>query len=358
MDEVSSRLERALHGIIADRVAAFETLGSDAAHYAAIAAEFVLAGGKRLRPQFAFWGWRAAVPPGAAGEEAMLDAACSLELLHASALAHDDLIDASDSRRGRPATHVLFAAMAAQRGWPGDAARFGAAGAILVGDLLLSWADSTFAAAQPSFTPDSATASRAMFDALHREVMVGQYLDVLEQARGEFSLEAAQRVVLLKTAKYTAERPLLIGAASAGAPSATLDALSRYGVAVGEAFQLRDDLLGVFGDPAMTGKPAGDDLREGKRTVLVALAMRAADEPGRALLRAGLGVRELDESAIEALRAVLVDSGAAEAVETMIGDRLAEGLRAVAEGADAGLLRPDAAAALTALARASADRVS
>lgn len=356
MDDVTPRLERALHGIIADRVDAFGALGPEAPQFARIAADFVLEGGKRLRPQFAYWGWRSVAPPGAAGEDAMLDAACALELLHASALAHDDLIDASDSRRGRPATHILFAEMAAERGWPGDATRFGAAGAILVGDVLLSWADSTFAAAQPSFTPEAAAAAREMFDAVHREVMVGQYLDVLEQARGEFSVEAAQRVVRLKTAKYTVERPLLIGAASAGAPAATLSALSRYGIAVGEAFQLRDDLLGVFGDPAMTGKPAGDDLREGKRTVLVALAMRDADATGRSLLRSGLGDAAMDEDAIDALRAVLIGSGAAAAVEDMIGERLAEGLRAIADGADGGLLRPDAARALVALARAAAER--
>jgi geranylgeranyl diphosphate synthase type I len=352
----SVRLEGALRRIVDARRAGLSELGADLEPLISAGADFVLDGGKRLRPHFAYWGWRCVAPSGAPGEDAMLDAAASLELLHACALVHDDLMDASDSRRGHPSIHVRFAQLLRQSGWPGDAASFGAATAILLGDLLLSWADSTFAQALTRFPEEVRESTQAMFDAVHDEMLAGQYLDVLEQARGGFSPEAARRVVRYKTSKYTVERPLHIGACAAGAAPETVAALSGFGLAIGEAFQLRDDLLGVFGDPATTGKPAGDDLREGKRTVLVALGMQHADPAQAKALRAGVGNPDLDSDGVEALREVLVRTGAVDALEVIIDAQLVEGLRSLEHAASAGLVRRDAADALAALARAAVDR--
>src|SRR4051794_6800541 len=265
-------------------------LGSDLVPVAEIARRFVLDGGKRLRPTFAYWGWRA-VRDESADDDALITAAASLELLHACALVHDDVMDASDTRRGQPAAHAAFAQLHRDAGWSGDPDVFGTAAAILLGDLLLSWADAMFAAAVPG-----AGAARAVYDDMRQLVMAGQYLDVLVQARGAFSADEALRVIEFKTSKYTVEGPLHLGAAIAGASDGVFAALSAYGLPLGEAFQLRDDVLGVFGDPSVTGKPAGDDLREGKRTYLVAAAFDVADPAQAAALRAGLGDPGLDEA--------------------------------------------------------------
>ena len=219
------------------------------------------------------WGWRT-VNDAAEDDAALVIAAASLELLHACALIHDDVMDASATRRGRPSAHHAFAELHRTSGWTGDPDVFGTAAAILLGDLLLSWADALFASAG---LPESVRPEvRHVWDDMRELVMAGQYLDVLVQARGEFSAEDALRVAKFKTSKYTVEGPLHLGAAAAGAGRDVFAALTAYGVPLGEAFQLRDDVLGVFGDPEVTGKPAGDDLREGKRTLLIALTMQRA----------------------------------------------------------------------------------
>jgi geranylgeranyl diphosphate synthase, type I len=191
-----------------------------------------------------------------------------------------------------------------------------------------------------------------VYDEMRQLVMAGQYLDVLVQARGAFSADEALRVIEFKTSKYTVEGPLHLGAAAAGAPPEVFAALTGYGLALGEAFQLRDDVLGVFGDPSVTGKPAGDDLREGKHTLLTALAMAAADAEQSDLLRGGLGNRDLDDDRIERLRGVIVATGALEKVERRITARTAEARTALAAPA----IAEDARAALDALARAATDR--
>src|SRR5688572_2910645 len=247
-------------------------LGPDAARLLAEARASV-GGGKRFRAAFCYWGFRA-VQPDVAGENAVLRACAALELLHASALVHDDLMDASDTRRGRPATHRGFEAEHRADGWRGDAEQYGAAAAILLGDLLLSWADELLR--RCGLDRDRVGPALDVFDLCRSEVIAGQFLDVSVQARGRASVDDAMTVLRYKSAKYSIERPLHVGAALAGAPQAAITALSGFGLPLGEAFQLRDDLLGVFGDPATTGKPAGDDLVEGKRTVLVALALEAA----------------------------------------------------------------------------------
>lgn len=308
------------------------------------ARDFVLGGGKRLRPRFAYWGWRAA--GGNTDEPSLITAASSLELLHACALVHDDVMDASDTRRGKPAAHTAFAAMHREHRWSGEPNSFGAAAAILLGDLLLSWSDALFASA------NAGAAARAVYDLMREHVMAGQYLDVLVQARGEYSAEQALRVIEFKTSKYTVEGPLHLGAAIAGGSAATLDALSSYGRALGEAFQLRDDVLGVFGDPSVTGKPAGDDLREGKQTLLTALAMQTATPEQSGILRAGLGNPDLDGQRIEALREVMVATDALAAVETRISERTEQARAALESPA----IDDSARDGLDALAAAATDR--
>lgn len=311
------------------------------------AIQFILGGGKRLRPTFAYWGYRGA---GGADSEELVATVAALELVQASALVHDDVMDASDTRRGEPAVHRRFAALHRQHKWYGDPDGFGTAAAILLGDLCLVWSDELLHSG--GFPAEMVVRARPVFDAMRTEVITGQYLDVLTQATGETTVTRALAVARLKSAKYTIERPLLLGAALADAPAAVTTAYSRYGLALGEAFQLRDDVLGVFGDPALTGKPAGDDLREGKRTYLVATARQAADPAGRALLDQRLGDPELDQAGVDQMREVLVSTGALARTEQRI-TALAEA--ALAALADAPLAAP-AVDALRALATAATAR--
>jgi geranylgeranyl diphosphate synthase type I len=281
----------------------------------------LLQGGKRLRAAFLYWGYRAGGGP---DDEAVIRAATAMELFQAAALLHDDVMDDSDTRRGMPAAHRRLADEHAAAGWAGSGDRFGVAGAILGGDLCLIWSDQLFAT---SGLPAAAlTRARPIFDRMRTQLMGGQFLDVLESARGWDELTTDQRVarartvIRYKSAKYSIEHPLLIGAAAADVSAPDREALSAYGLDLGEAFQLRDDLLGVFGDPAHTGKPAGDDLREGKRTVLVALALDQASPTTVALFDKLLGTPDLDESGVDELRAAITASGAPERVEQMIHD--------------------------------------
>ena len=196
-------------------------------------------------------------------------------------------MDASDVRRGRPATHRAFGELHERSGWRGDPEQYGAAAAILLGDLLLSWADELLRTC--GLAGERVRAAQAFFDLTRSEVVTGQFLDVSAQARGASDVDLAMNVLRYKSAKYSIERPLHIGAALAGASSADDRELTRFGLPLGEAFQLRDDLLGVFGDPETTGKPAGDDLTEGKRTVLVALALDGLSPADARHLDASLG---------------------------------------------------------------------
>jgi geranylgeranyl diphosphate synthase, type I len=345
-DAVIARVDAELTTFLDGRAAAFARIGPDLAPVADAARGIVLDGGKRLRPIFAYWGWRAtrAEPD---DDRELIVAAASLELLHACALVHDDVMDASETRRGRLSAHAAFARRHRAQRWAGDAEAFGTAAAIVLGDLLLSWADAMFAVAVPA--PGEA---RTVYDDMRQLVMAGQYLDVLVQARADFSSDEALRVIEFKTSKYTVEGPLHLGAAVAGAGSDTFAALTGYGLRLGEAFQLRDDVLGVFGDPALTGKPAGDDLREGKHTLLTALAMEKADAGQAEVLRAGLGTRDLGDDGIEAVREVIVATGALDEVEARIVQRAAEARAALASPA----VSEPARAALAGLVAAATDR--
>ncbi len=292
----------------------------------ATAVQELISGGKRLRAGFCYWGWRGA---GGQDEEVAVQAAASLELFQAAALLHDDVIDDSDIRRGLPAAHRRFEALHRDEGWQGDPRRFGLAAAVLAGDLCLSWSAGLLSQAATGLPTGRREAGRAVYEQMTTQLMGGQYLDVLTQARplGDDALERARRVIRFKTVRYTVEHPLHLGARLAGADAGLLDAYSAYAGTVGEAFQLRDDVLGVFGDPAMTGKPSGDDLREGKRTVLLALAHRAATGKQRTTLDALVGDPGLDREGVDAVREVLVSTGALAEVEQMIA-RLAEQGRA------------------------------
>ena len=317
-------------------------VSADLAPVIAALREF-LDGGKRMRPAFCYWGWRAADEGdghgsgSGAAEAAAIRAAASLELLQASALIHDDYIDGSDTRRGAPAIHRRFERLHRDGGWEGEPERFGAAAAVLLGDITLTWCDELFT--RCGLDAARIQAARPVFDLMRSEVMAGQYLDVLAQARGlsvstpQESLARARTVLRFKSAKYTIERPLQLGAALAtGAADGRLaDALSRYGLPLGEAFQLRDDVLGVFGDPVATGKPAGDDLREGKQTVLVALAAQRATERQAKALRTGLGDARLDEAGVETLRSVIAETGALAEVEARISELTQTALAALDE---------------------------
>lgn len=335
----------------ADCAAVDPTVG-DAAR---VLSGFVRGGGKRVRPTFAWWGWRGAGGDPAGPEApAVLRAISALELVQACALIHDDLMDDSATRRGRPTVHVEFAARHAEAGWRGRPERFGAAAAILLGDLALVWADDMLRCA--GLSPAAAARAAVPWEAMRTEVLSGQYLDVLHQATGDSTVAGALRVDRFKTAAYTVERPLHLGAAIAGAGRDLLASYRSFGADIGVAFQLRDDLLGVFGDPSVTGKPAGDDLREGKRTLLLALGMQAADERGdtaaRARLEAAVGDADLDLDTLDGVRDLLVGLGAVTAVEQRIEELTGSALRAL----DAARIAEPAATRLAELAVAATRR--
>jgi geranylgeranyl diphosphate synthase type I len=285
-------------------------------------------GGKRLRATFCYWGWRGA---GGVVPDAAVDGAAALELFHLGALVHDDLMDHSDTRRGSSTAHEHFAGRHRDERLDGDAAEFGRGAALLMGDLCLAWSDELLAGA--ALDPSARRAVRTIYDLMRTQVMAGQYLDMLEQARPGTRRDASGVVLRFKSAKYTVEHPLMVGGALAGASGEVLDTYSRYGIPVGEAFQLRDDVLGVFGDPVRTGKPVGDDLREGKKTLLVLAALDRADETQDGLLRDGLGDGELTAQRVRELQQVLVDTGALDDVERQIVDLTDQGVAAIRDGA-------------------------
>lgn len=328
----------------------------------------LLAGGKRLRPAFCYWGWRAA---GGRDCAEIYVAAAALELLHASALVHDDVMDASDTRRGRPAVHRQFAARQAGPGHTRAADAFGAGAAILIGDALLSWTDEMFH--RSGMPPEALWRGQPVLDAMRTEVAAGQYLDLVNQVTRNESVHSAMRVVTYKTAKYTIERPLHLGAAMAGAPPAdrcggqpapvrsgqqssstsVASTLTEYGLPLGTAFQLRDDILGIFGDPAVTGKPVTGDISEGKRTVLVALAMERANGAQLRVMERHLGDPALTEDGAADVRKVITDTGALAECETLISASVKEATAAL----DGAPVAEEARTALTELAIVATARV-
>ncbi|QKJ19674.1 polyprenyl synthetase family protein [Microbacterium hominis] len=296
------------------------------------AAAAALRGGKRLRGRFCVAGWRAvASPETAAGPlpDPVASAAAALEVFHAAALVHDDLIDNSDTRRGRPSAHRALQAAHAAAGWSGGAEAFGRSAAILLGDLLVAWSDDLFEEGLRAASTPLAAAARAQFAAMRREVTLGQFLDIAEESAfatepDDRHAERALRVASMKSARYSVQQPLSIGGALAGADDMQAAALAAFGHPVGMAFQLRDDVLGVFGDEAVTGKPSGDDLREGKRTVLIAYAREALEADARAEVDRLLGDPGLGPDEVAALQRTIIDTGALARVEELIDRYAAE----------------------------------
>ncbi|MCC3301908.1 polyprenyl synthetase family protein [Arthrobacter sp. zg-Y895] len=312
-------------------------------------------GGKRLRALLAYWGWRGA--GGTPLHPEAVRAGVALELFQSAALIHDDIIDRSDTRRGGPSVHRTFSMAHADANWHLDGFHFGSSAGILAGDLCLSLSEEMFSAVGPRAA--HGTEARRIFNRMRTEVMAGQYLDILEEVVGpghdpEHAVVRALNILRYKAAKYTTEHPLTLGGALAGAGEEILAGYSRFSLPLGEAFQLRDDVLGVFGDPRTTGKPAGDDLREGKRTVLIAYALSSGSESARKEITARLGDPGLDDEGVALLRGIILDTGALAATEELISRHTETAFSALAALPLDGVPR----AALDALAHSAVRRSS
>ncbi|WP_371573358.1 polyprenyl synthetase family protein [Streptomyces sp. NBC_01314] len=327
--DVPGAVRRVLEGLLSERTeraAALDPLFAE--DMAERVARFALDGGRLMRPRFLWWALRAC-GGGAAEAEAALRIGAALELIQTCALVHDDVMDGSRLRRGRLALHADIAAQYAEGMDPAHGARFGEGAAILAGDLALAWADDIVAATRTAPATDRVV--RELWSTMRTEMVAGQYLDIQGQATSSRSPARAIRAACLKSALYSVERPLALGAALAGADAARTQALCSAGRCVGIAFQLRDDLGDVFGGPRHTGKPTGGDIRAGKPTYLVAMAQARAEAAGdrRALtlLRNSLGDADLSENGLAEVVDVLVRTGARDIVEAKIDRLVARGLR-------------------------------
>lgn len=322
------------------------------------AAHQLLTGGKRMRPALCYWSWRAhGGKNSGAGADAVVTIGAALELFQAAALVHDDVMDDSDTRRGAPAAHRAFEAKHRSENLAGDATGFGVSAAILLGDLLLIGSEELFARGLEEIPPRARLAAREVFNALRTDVTLGQYLDVYTQTlpwgeNPDEELARAREVVRQKSARYSVEQPLMLGAALADGDDETIAAMSEFGLPLGEAFQLRDDLLDLYGDPEKLGKPAGADLREGKRTVVVTLALALAEPQVRQRILNQVGRNELTDEEITQLCDDLVECGAVAQVEELITSLTDEAF-ATLRGLQ---LDKEAAPMLTALAHAVVER--
>jgi len=332
--KLADLVDQRIASFLDDRESEMSAISGDLGHLVDYV-RVLLGNGKRFRARFCYWGWRAIhtlpreLEPMAELEkiedlDAVLSLAVSLEIFHAAALVHDDIMDNSDTRRGMPSAHKAFQALHSQRQYAGSPVHFGLSTSLLVGDLLLAWSDQLLSQAlEQGVSAEAASETRAQFATMRQEVTLGQYLDIHEEAAWPHTADAdrldrALTVVTYKSAKYSMEAPLLIGASLAGASGQQLQALSAFGLPLGIAFQLRDDVLGVFGDSEVTGKPSGDDLREGKRTVLIALAEEVMPSSTKKVFTEMLGDRSLNGDQIGVMQSTLRDTGALDRVETMI----------------------------------------
>ena len=311
---------------------------------------FLLDSGKRLRPLFAYAGFAAA---GGTIEKPIVRAIAALELLQACALIHDDLMDGSDTRRGKPSIHRHFETIHVQDELDGFAPQYGLSAAVLLGDLALVWSDQMFNSA--GLTTEQFARVFPYYNEMRVELMAGQFLDIHEQTQKTTSVDRSMKIARYKSGKYTIERPLHFGAAMSSKSSPQLfAALSAYGLPLGEAFQLRDDLLGVFGDPSVTGKPAGDDLREGKRTVLIAMTNDRQSEAQREIARQHFGKPDLDAQGVEVLREIIESTGAKAELEATI-ERLTDQALSAAQS---DVFTPEGNALLVELANIATKRSS
>jgi len=324
---VRSAVEEEL-GIFLNREAAYlNSISTELSPVSDSLTSFLLDSGKRLRPLFAYAGFLAS---GGALDKPVIRAMASLELLQACALIHDDLMDGSDTRRGKPSIHRHFESQHVQDDLDGFAPHYGLSAAVLLGDLALVWSDQMLNSA--GLTTEQLVRLLPYYNEMRVELMAGQFLDIHEQTQKSTSVDRSMKIARYKSGKYTIERPLHLGAAMASAPAEIFTALSAYGLPLGEAFQLRDDLLGVFGDPSVTGKPAGDDLREGKRTALIALTNDRQSEAQRELARTYFGKPDLDADGVALLREIIESTGARAELEATI-ERLTDQALTAAQAA-------------------------
>ncbi len=315
-DRVAARLDE----VLTPELERWAELDADLREPMAEISRLVLSGGKRLRPAFCHWGYVAA--GGDPDDQIVADAGAAFELMHAFALFHDDVMDDAASRRGEPTSHVVFADQHRRAGWAGESRRFGEGVAILIGDLAFVYADRLLADANP--------AAWRIWNELRIELNVGQVLDILGSVRGVRDVAQAERICRYKSGKYTIERPLHLGAAlvSPSHLDELADPLSAYGLPLGDAFQMRDDVMGAFGDAAATGKPVGGDLREGKPTPLLARAIEAATPAQRSVL-AGVGRPGLTDDDVAEIQQVIVDTGALADLERTITTRTEAAIGAI-----------------------------
>lgn len=354
LDQIPDAARDELARFFTDRRDQVAAIGAPVSQTVSHLENFVLGGGKRIRPLYVWAGFVGGGGFTNTDEDpaAVLRAAASLEFIQACALIHDDIIDSSDTRRGNPTVHRAVESTHRDNGWTGDAAHFGESVAILVGDLALVWAEDMFQ--DSGLSVAALQRAREPWRGMRTEVIGGQLLDVTLEATADEDAALADAVNRFKTAAYTIERPLHLGAAIAGADQATIAAFRGYGRDIGVAFQLRDDQLGVYGDPAVTGKPAGDDLREGKRTVLLATALQRADDrdpAAAAELRTGIGTTS-DPVRIARLAEIIAETGAVEEIEKRIDALTASGLAHL----EAAGTSPEVTATLTDLARRATAR--
>jgi geranylgeranyl diphosphate synthase type I len=317
---LAARVEGRLRGLLDAELVRWSTFDVDLAEPFAEIGRLVLSGGKRLRPAFAHWGFVGA--GGDPDDPMVVNAGAALELMHAFALFHDDVMDDAASRRGEPTTHTVFAQQHAAGGWSGESRRFGDGVAILVGDLAFVYADQLLVGISPP--------AWAIWNELRIELNVGQVLDIVGGVRNDRRLDKAERICRYKSGKYTIERPLHLGAVMAAPDRADelLPALSEYGLPLGDAFQMRDDVMGAFGDPSVTGKPVGGDLREGKPTPLLARAVAAATPAQRTVLDM-VGRPDLNDEQVARIQDVIVQTGALADLEQTIERLAAEAIDAI-----------------------------
>ncbi|MFI9063829.1 polyprenyl synthetase family protein [Streptomyces sp. NPDC053429] len=328
--DVAAAVGHVLDRLLADRLSRAGVLdGLFARELAGRVARFTQDGGKRTRSQLLWWSMRACGGTDESTATAALSIGAALELLQTCALVHDDMMDGATLRRGRPAMHAEVRDRYSGVASPDRVTRFGEAAAVLAGDLALAWADDVVA--DSALDPWKATVVRRLWSDMRMEMVAGQFLDLQGQLTASRSLSHALRAACLKSALYSVGRPLVLGAAVAGADGRTMRALGAAGRRVGMAFQLRDDLDDVFGDPRTTGKSCGGDIREGKPTCLVALALARAeakgDRPALEVLRRALDGEDATPDGLDEVREVLVRTGARAAVEAQIDRLSAQGLR-------------------------------
>lgn len=327
--------------------------GTEGGELVEAVSRLVDSGGKRVRPAIVWFGHQAC--GGSHGDRAML-LAMACEFLHTYLLVHDDIMDHASVRRGEPTAHVEFQDLHARHRWSGDSQDYGRSVAILAGDLAGSWASEATTMALAGLESEQARQLSGLFFGMCQEVIWGQHLEMRAAARREADEQDLARVLRLKSGCYTVERPLQLGAALAGAKADVLEHLARYGAALGEAFQLRDDLLGTFGDEAAVGKPVGGDITEGKFTFIIYHALRQASPSQAQVIHGALGDPELSEGELARTCDLLEALGARAAVEGMVSERLIrseEALRAVE-----GRLEPEGYEALEGLISYLGDRRS